>query len=200
MSGPGQKHRESRVTCRSCAAVTMLTVLCSAGGAHGQSAPAAGRTGPSETCTPLTQARADASAGRPNVRHDGTPLPGVQPPDISRGFVGIPRSAQPSPLRRSAGFSNAPIGFPKRVLICRTPCSFHRLTTPRHQRRSSSISTDTTSHRSSKCCSTARLTLLNVMGSSSWRPWATASPRTGACVLARWPRAARPGQVAANIL
>ena len=95
MTGPGQKHGESRVTCRSCAAVTMLTVLCSAGGAHGQSARAAGRTAPSETCTPLTQARADASAGQPNVRHDGTSLPGVQPPDISKGFVGIPRSAQP---------------------------------------------------------------------------------------------------------
>lgn len=95
MTGAGQKHGESRVTCRSCAAVTMLTVLCSAGGAHSQSAPAAGRTATSETCTPLTQARADASAGRSNVRHDGTSLPGVQPPDISKGFAGIPRSAQP---------------------------------------------------------------------------------------------------------
>jgi pimeloyl-ACP methyl ester carboxylesterase len=92
---PGQTPGESRVTFRSCAALAVLTALCSAGGAQGQPASVGARTGPRETCTPLTQARADASAGRPNVRHDGTPLPGVQPPDISKGFLGIPRSAQP---------------------------------------------------------------------------------------------------------
>ena len=48
------------------------------------------------TCTPLTQAHADASAGTPNINHDGTPLAGVPAPDISRGFSGIPRSAQPA--------------------------------------------------------------------------------------------------------
>ena len=47
-------------------------------------------------CSPLTQASADASAGTPNIGHDGTPLPGTLAPDISRGFLGIPRSAQPA--------------------------------------------------------------------------------------------------------
>lgn len=50
---------------------------------------------PGHTCTALTQARADASAGTVNINHDGTPLAGVPAPDISRGFSGIPRSAQP---------------------------------------------------------------------------------------------------------
>ena len=48
-----------------------------------------------QNCAPVTQAHADASAGTPNVSHDGSPLPGIPAPDISRGFQGIPRSAQP---------------------------------------------------------------------------------------------------------
>ncbi len=52
------------------------------------------------SCTPVTEANADASAGTPNVRHDGTALPGIPLPDISQGFRGIPRSAQP-PLTAS---------------------------------------------------------------------------------------------------
>ncbi len=51
---------------------------------------------PALTCTPLTQEHADASAGTPNIGHDGSPLPGIPAPDISRGFSGIPRSAQPA--------------------------------------------------------------------------------------------------------
>jgi pimeloyl-ACP methyl ester carboxylesterase len=51
---------------------------------------------PGQSCTLLTQAHADASAGTPNIGHDGTPLPGTPAPDISRGFSGIPRSAQPT--------------------------------------------------------------------------------------------------------
>lgn len=47
------------------------------------------------TCAPITQAHADASAGSANINHDGTPLAGTPAPDISRGFQGIPRSAQP---------------------------------------------------------------------------------------------------------
>ncbi len=47
------------------------------------------------TCAPLTQAHADASAGTPNVNHDGSPLADRPAPDISKGFSGIPRSAQP---------------------------------------------------------------------------------------------------------
>jgi predicted esterase len=50
---------------------------------------------PGQNCAPVTQAHADASAQTPNVNHDGSPLPGIPPPDISRGFQGIPRSAQP---------------------------------------------------------------------------------------------------------
>jgi predicted esterase len=50
---------------------------------------------PGHTCTPITQASADASAGTVNINHDGTPIAGVPAPDISRGFNGIPRSAQP---------------------------------------------------------------------------------------------------------
>lgn len=51
---------------------------------------------PGLTCTLLTQAHADASAGVPNINHDGTALAGTTAPDISRGFLGIPRSAQPT--------------------------------------------------------------------------------------------------------
>jgi len=50
---------------------------------------------PGQNCAFVTQARADATAGTPNVNHDGSPLAAVPPPDISRGFQGIPRSAQP---------------------------------------------------------------------------------------------------------
>jgi poly(3-hydroxybutyrate) depolymerase len=55
---------------------------------------------PGQQCAFVTQAHADASAGTPNVNHDGSPLPGIPAPDISRGFQGIPRSAQP-PLTAS---------------------------------------------------------------------------------------------------
>ena len=55
-------------------------------------------TGPN--CAPVTQEHAEASAGTANVNHDGSPLPGTPAPDISRGFQGIPRSAQP-PLTAS---------------------------------------------------------------------------------------------------
>src|SRR3954453_20468113 len=50
---------------------------------------------PGHTCTAITQANADASAGTVNIHHDGTPIDGIPAPDISRGFGGIPRSAQP---------------------------------------------------------------------------------------------------------
>lgn len=51
---------------------------------------------PGQTCTLLTQAHADASAGTPNINHDGTPISGMPAVDISKGFSGIPRSAQPT--------------------------------------------------------------------------------------------------------
>jgi len=50
---------------------------------------------PGQNCAFLTQAHANDSAGTANVNHDGSPLPDVPAPDISRGFQGIPRSAQP---------------------------------------------------------------------------------------------------------
>jgi predicted esterase len=67
--------------------------------AHAQRADPA-TIGPGQTCTAITQAHADASAGTVNVNHDGSPIAGIPAPDISRGFNGIPRSAQP-PLTAS---------------------------------------------------------------------------------------------------
>ena len=64
----------------------------------GGKAPA--QLAPDQNCTFVSQANADASAGTANVTHDFKPLPGVDFPDISRGFAGIPRSAQP-PLTAS---------------------------------------------------------------------------------------------------
>lgn len=55
---------------------------------------------PDLNCSPLTEQNAMASAGAANVAHDGSPLPGIEPPDIAQGFAGIPRSAQP-PLTAS---------------------------------------------------------------------------------------------------
>jgi poly(3-hydroxybutyrate) depolymerase len=75
--------------------------------AFAQGARARAQAAPGMNCRPLTQGRADASAGTPNVKHDGTALPGIPRPDISRGFAGIPRSAQP-PLTASQ----------KRILEC----------------------------------------------------------------------------------
>ena len=53
------------------------------------------RIPPGHTCAAITQASADTSAGTVNIRHDGSPIPGIPVPDTSRGFSGIPRSAQP---------------------------------------------------------------------------------------------------------
>src|SRR3954469_22500028 len=55
---------------------------------------------PGQECAFVTPAHASASAGTADVAHDGSPFPGIPPPDISRGFQGIPRSAQP-PLTAS---------------------------------------------------------------------------------------------------
>jgi poly(3-hydroxybutyrate) depolymerase len=49
-----------------------------------------------QNCTLVTQANADASAGTANINHDGTAIDGIPAPDISKGFAGIPRSAQPA--------------------------------------------------------------------------------------------------------
>jgi predicted esterase len=76
-------------------ALLVLVVAAAATPAYAQ--PAADRFKPpaGHMCATLTQANADASAGTANINHDGTPIPGTPAPDISRGFKGIPRSAQP---------------------------------------------------------------------------------------------------------
>ena len=68
--------------------------------ANAQRAVDPGRVAPGHTCTAITQTSADARAGTVNINHDGTPIVGIAAPDISRGFSGIPRSAQP-PLTTS---------------------------------------------------------------------------------------------------
>ena len=64
--------------------------------AAGVAGKTAAQLAPGQNCQFLTAAHAAESAGDPNVNHDGSPLPGVTPPDISKGFNGIPRSAQPA--------------------------------------------------------------------------------------------------------
>ena len=73
-----------------------LALLSTAISAVAQQRAGAEQPPPGQTCKQLTQANADASAGTPNVKHDGSPIPGTPPPDISKGFNGIPRSAQPT--------------------------------------------------------------------------------------------------------
>src|SRR5262249_7667180 len=62
--------------------------------------PTPAQLAPGQHCAFVTQAHANESAGTANVNHDGSPLPGTPAPDISPGFQGIPRSAQP-PLTAS---------------------------------------------------------------------------------------------------
>ena len=73
--------------------VFVVTVALAPG--HPQRAADSARVVPGQSCTAITQANADASAGTVNINHDGTPIAGTPAPDISRGFSGIPRSAQP---------------------------------------------------------------------------------------------------------
>jgi alpha-beta hydrolase superfamily lysophospholipase len=74
---------------------------------YAQNSLAPARVAPGQACALVTQANADASAGTANINHDGTPIAGITAPDISRGFAGIPRSAQP-PLTASQ----------RRILAC----------------------------------------------------------------------------------
>lgn len=78
---------------RRCTISNILACLLTAITAFAQSRPLAVPSG--LTCAQITQTHADASAGIPNINHDGTPIAGTPAPDISRGFQGIPRSAQP---------------------------------------------------------------------------------------------------------
>lgn len=79
-------------------AAGLLVLASTSALAQGSAATAA--TAQNPACETITQAEADASAGTPNVSHDGAPLAGIPAPDISQGFRGIPRSAQP-PLTAS---------------------------------------------------------------------------------------------------
>jgi dienelactone hydrolase len=81
---------------RSCNALLVLFVAVAVAPVSAQRAIDPARVAPRQTCTAITQAAADASAGTINIQHDGTPIAGLPAPDISRGFSGIPRSAQPS--------------------------------------------------------------------------------------------------------
>jgi predicted esterase len=92
-------HKE-RPVMRSWNALLVVVVTASvvSGSAQREADPA--RRAPGHLCTAITQANADASAGTVNIQHDGTPIAGIPAPDISRGFSGIPRSAQP-PLTAS---------------------------------------------------------------------------------------------------
>jgi pimeloyl-ACP methyl ester carboxylesterase len=80
---------------RSSNALLALVVAVAGTPACAQRAVDPARVAPGQTCTAITQANADASAGTVNINHDGTPIAGIPAPDISRGFDGIPRSAQP---------------------------------------------------------------------------------------------------------
>lgn len=88
-----------RMSHRHAAWISAASLLLSATMALAQAAAPA-QLAPGQSCAFVTQAHADASAGTANVNHDGSPLPGIPAPDISRGFQGIPRSAQP-PLTAS---------------------------------------------------------------------------------------------------
>jgi acetyl esterase/lipase len=67
---------------------------------HAQQTIDSAKAASGHACAVLTQANANASAGTVNIQHDGTPIAGTPAPDISKGFGGIPRSAQP-PLTAS---------------------------------------------------------------------------------------------------
>jgi pimeloyl-ACP methyl ester carboxylesterase len=76
-------------------ALLVLVVALTAAPAGAQRAADPARVAPGHTCSAITQANADASAGTVNINHDGSPIAGIAAPDISLGFKGIPRSAQP---------------------------------------------------------------------------------------------------------
>lgn len=90
--------------------VLVMTGSLIAVGASAQGTATAARLALDQTCAFVTAEHADESAGTPNIQHDGSPLPGTPAPDISAGFRGIPRSAQP-PLTASQ----------QRILECSYP-------------------------------------------------------------------------------
>lgn len=98
------------MTARLLAAALLVGLLAAPAIAQAKGAKAAktaAQLAPGQACAFVTAKTAADSAGTPNVKHDGSPLPNVPLPDISKGFQGIPRSAQP-PLTASQ----------KRILEC----------------------------------------------------------------------------------
>src|SRR4029079_14417675 len=85
---------------RSWNAQLVLVVALAAAPASAQREGDPGLVTQGHRCAAITQANADARAGTVNINHDRTPIAGTPAPDISRGFNGIPRSAQP-PLTAS---------------------------------------------------------------------------------------------------
>ena len=94
---PAQSSQDSRGPTRDAIVERAARIGRGCGGDTGPRA-ARGGSGPGRAGAnvyAITQANADASAGTVNINHDGTPIAGTPAPDISRGFSGIPRSAQP---------------------------------------------------------------------------------------------------------
>ena len=65
---------------RSWNALLVLVVAVAVAPAYAQRAVDSARVAPGQTCTAITQANADASAGTVNVHHDGTPIAGIAGP------------------------------------------------------------------------------------------------------------------------
>ena len=80
--------------------ILAVGLLAVPGATTAQSSQEVARLAPGQSCAFVTQEHAAESAGTPNIAHDGSALPGIPMPDISQGFRGIPRSAQP-PLTAS---------------------------------------------------------------------------------------------------
>jgi pimeloyl-ACP methyl ester carboxylesterase len=78
----------------------LIVLIVAVAPVYAQRAADPARIAAGQTCSAITPANATASAGTVNINHDGTPIAGTPAPDISRGFGGIPRSAQP-PLTAS---------------------------------------------------------------------------------------------------
>ena len=80
---------------RSWNALLVFVLAVAAAPVYAQPVGGSARVAPGYTCTAITQANADASAGVANVNHDGTPLAG-SPPRHLAGFPVVSR-AQPNP-------------------------------------------------------------------------------------------------------
>ena len=86
----------------------LLVLAVAVAPAYAQRAVDAARAAPGHTCTPITQANADASAGAVNIHHDGTAIAGTRRP-TSRAVSAVSRDRlNPGSRRRSSASLNAP--------------------------------------------------------------------------------------------